>query len=123
MEELVTGELDENAEAVIARAGLLRDQLCSQSSSSSSPDPTELAATALRSLQLPDIKPYRARLVAELPIYGIAPASSDKLIVGRADAVANDEDAARSRLIGKATSHPKRQTRQPTGSSLVNICM
>jgi CRISPR-associated exonuclease Cas4 len=52
----------------------------------------ELATTARRTLQLPDIKPYRARLVAELPIYGIAPASSDQLIVGRVDAVADGED-------------------------------
>jgi CRISPR-associated exonuclease Cas4 len=92
MEELVTGELDENSETVIARAALLRDQLCSQSSSSPSPDPRELATTALRTLQLPDIKPYRTRLVAELPIYGMAPASSHQLIAGRADAVADDEE-------------------------------
>jgi CRISPR-associated exonuclease Cas4 len=107
MEELLTGELDENAGTVIARATLLRDQLCSQSSSGGSPDPTELATTALRTLQLPDIKPYRARLVAELPIYGIAPASSDQLIVGRADAVADDEDGGKIAFDWKSDVAPK----------------
>ncbi|WP_407156580.1 UvrD-helicase domain-containing protein [Bradyrhizobium sp. STM 3557] len=107
MEELVTGELDEDAETVIARAALLRDQLRSESSFGPGPDPTELATTALRTLQLPDIKPYRARLLAELPIYGIAPASSDQLIAGRVDAVADDEDGAKIAFDWKSDIAPE----------------
>ncbi|WP_407150457.1 UvrD-helicase domain-containing protein [Bradyrhizobium sp. ORS 86] len=111
MEELVTGELDENAETVIARAALLRDQLPPPSSFGPGPDPTELATTVLRTLQLPDIKPYRARLVAELPIYGIAPTSSDQLIVGRADAVADDEDSGKIAFDWKSDVAPKESDR------------
>jgi CRISPR-associated exonuclease Cas4 len=111
MEELVTGELDENAEAVIARAALLRDQLRSPSSSDPGPDTMELATTALRTLQLPDIKPYRARLVAELPIHGIAPTSSDQLIVGRADAVADGEDGDKIAFDWKSDVAPKESDR------------
>jgi len=111
MEELVTGELDETVEMVIARAALLRDQLRSQSSFGAGPDPMELATTALRTLQLPDIKPYRARLVAELPIYGIAPASSDQLIVGRADAVADSEDGGKIAFDWKSDIAPKETDR------------
>lgn len=107
MEELVTGELDENAEMVVTRAALLRDQLRAPSASGLGPDPTELATTALRTLQLPDIKPYRARLVAELPIYGVAPASSDQLIVGRADAVADGEDGGKIAFDWKSDIAPK----------------
>jgi CRISPR-associated exonuclease Cas4 len=107
MEELITGELDENTDTVNARAALLRDQLCPPASSGPSPDATELATTALRTLQLPNIKPYRARLVAEFPIYGIAPASSDQLIVGRADAVADDEDGGKIAFDWKSDIAPK----------------
>jgi CRISPR-associated exonuclease Cas4 len=111
MEELVTGELNENAKTVIARAALLRDQLRSPSSSDPGPDPIELATTALRTLQLPDIEPYRARLVTELPIYGIAAANSDQLIVGRADAVADDEDGDKIVFDWKSDVAPKESDR------------
>jgi CRISPR-associated exonuclease Cas4 len=111
MEELVTGELHENAEMVVARAALLRDQLDSHSSSGPLPDPTDLATTALRTLQLPDIKPYRARLVAELPIYGTAPASSNQLIAGRVDAVAHSEDGDKIVFDWKSDVAPKESDR------------
>ncbi|WP_298253199.1 UvrD-helicase domain-containing protein [Bradyrhizobium sp.] len=111
MEELITGELDENTDTVMGRATLLCDQLRSPLSSEQGPDPTELATTALRTLQLPDIKPYRTRLVAELPLYGIAAASSDQLVAGRADAAASGEDGEKVVFDWKSDIAPKQTDR------------
>ncbi|UWU76604.1 UvrD-helicase domain-containing protein [Bradyrhizobium huanghuaihaiense] len=92
MEELITGELEESQDAAAARAALLRDQLSSMSQSGASLDLAELATTALRTLQLPEIKPFRSSLVAEVPIHAAALGDLDHLVSGRADAVAQDED-------------------------------
>jgi CRISPR-associated exonuclease Cas4 len=94
MEELLTGELEEDMEAVTLRARILRDQLAS-SSCDNPLDVDELANTALRTLQLPDIKPFRDGLIAEVPIHGVAPAGPDHLIAGRADAMAQAHDGGR----------------------------
>jgi CRISPR-associated exonuclease Cas4 len=95
MEELLNGELEEELEAVTLRARILRDQLASGSSSDNPLDVDELANTALRTLQLPDIKPFRDQLVAEVPIHGVAPADPNHLIAGRADAMAEAQDSGR----------------------------
>ncbi|MEY9283088.1 ATP-dependent exoDNAse (exonuclease V) beta subunit [Bradyrhizobium yuanmingense] len=90
MEELISGELEENPESATARSLELRRQLTSISPTDANLDGHELAATALKTLRLPDISRYRGKMVAEVPIYGTA-ASSDDLIGGRADAVAHDD--------------------------------
>jgi CRISPR-associated exonuclease Cas4 len=95
MEELVTGELEEVGDAVTSRARLLLDQLIEPDGPGHPPDPEELANTALRTIQLPEIKPFRKSLTAEMPIYGASPANPDHLIGGRADAVAQAEDGSR----------------------------
>ncbi|MGY8676628.1 UvrD-helicase domain-containing protein [Bradyrhizobium sp. UFLA05-153] len=94
MEELITGELEESQSAATSRAKLLSDELFSLSQSGASLDADELATTALRTLQLPDIKRFRGRLIAEVPIHAVALADSDYLIAGRADAIAQDKDGS-----------------------------
>jgi CRISPR-associated exonuclease Cas4 len=94
MEELVTGELEERLETATSRAEQLRDQLFSVASSTAPVDATELASTALNTLRLPDIKRFRSRLMAEVPIHAIAPAGPDHLIAGRADAIAEVADGS-----------------------------
>ncbi|MBR0780738.1 UvrD-helicase domain-containing protein [Bradyrhizobium iriomotense] len=92
MEELITGELPEDLEAASARAALLYDQLLSLSSSDAAIEAVELATTALATLRLPEIEPYRSRLVAEVPIHATTTTSAYDLIAGRADAMAQTKD-------------------------------
>jgi CRISPR-associated exonuclease Cas4 len=92
MEELISGEIEEDAAVVTNRSAELLAQLVSMSPTGATIDASEIAATALRTLRLPDIVRYRRRLVAEVPIY--AAASADDLISGRADAVARDDEGS-----------------------------
>lgn len=111
MEELVTGELEESLEAVASRAALLLEQLVAASSPGNPPAPEELAHTALRTLQLPEITPFRNTLTAEVPIYGAASTSPDQLIVGRADAVAQSIDGSKVVFDWKSDTAPKEAER------------
>jgi CRISPR-associated exonuclease Cas4 len=95
MEELLTQELEAIPKAVQERARQLLDQLMAPGTDSTAPDPQELASTALRTLALPALTPYRDRLIAEVPIYGPASKNADEFIVGRADAIANAEDGTK----------------------------
>jgi hypothetical protein len=57
------------------------------------PDYDEIAGTAWRILQLPDIAALRARLVPEWPIYVLlAGSSSPSALAGRIDAIAYEGD-------------------------------
>src|SRR5262249_26257783 len=65
MEELLNEELAEDKEQVEARARILITQLAGvEADSTSLPDSTEVAATAWRTLQLPDIARLRPYLIA-----------------------------------------------------------
>jgi CRISPR-associated exonuclease Cas4 len=110
MEELVTGELEEIVDAATSRARLLLDQLVGPTPGNR-PDPEELANTALRTIQLPEIEPFRTTLTAEVPIYGAAPGGPDRLIGGRADAVARAEDGSRVVFDWKSDIAPKEADR------------
>jgi CRISPR-associated exonuclease Cas4 len=92
LEELLTGELEESVDDVRSRTAFLLEQLTTEALAANSPRIEEMASTALRTLSLPELKPFRCRLVPEVPIYGAAPTSLQGLIVGRADAVARTED-------------------------------
>ena len=92
LEELLTGELEERVDDVKSRAAFLLVQLTAEALAANSPRIEEMAGTALRTLSLPELMPFRDRLVPEVPIYGAAPTSLQGLIVGRADAVARTED-------------------------------
>jgi len=86
IEEILTGEIEEVAFVVEARAAALLAQL-GPPEAGASPDPAEMAATALRTLSLPGIAEHRVTMVPEMAIYG-ARDSGAILIAGRADAVA-----------------------------------
>jgi hypothetical protein len=59
------------------------------------PDAEEIAATAWRALQLPEIVALRGRLVAEWPIYALlGDRPSPSALAGRIDAIAYDGDRA-----------------------------
>jgi CRISPR-associated exonuclease Cas4 len=86
MEELLTGELEERLEASVSRARDLLDQLMSGADDGQPrPDPSEMAAAALRGLGLPQIATLRSHLVPEIAIW-----ANDELglVAGRADALA-----------------------------------
>lgn len=106
MEELVTGELVESSEDVASRAAQLRDQLFSVSPSTTV-DAEELAATVLKTIRLPELKPFRSGLMAEVPIHAVAAAGADHLIVGRADAIARTEDGDTVAFDWKSDVAPK----------------
>jgi CRISPR-associated exonuclease Cas4 len=86
IEEILTGEIEEVAFVVEARAAALLAQL-GPPEAGAPPDPAEMAATALRTLSMPGIAEHRGTLVPEMAIYG-ARDSGAILIAGRADAVA-----------------------------------
>ena len=88
MEEALTSELREQADAFRARARKLLAQLRLESSADG-PDADEIGATAWRTMQLPEIAAPRPRLVAELPVYAwLKPGPQGPALAGRIDAAA-----------------------------------
>ena len=85
IEELLTGELVEDALVVRERAAVLLAQLVDVSGPAA-PDPAEVASTAMSALALPAVAEVRDRLVPEWPIHVSLPDGT--LVAGRADAVA-----------------------------------
>ncbi|OCK59851.1 UvrD-helicase domain-containing protein [Bradyrhizobium sp. LMTR 3] len=111
MEEFLTHELAPVGDDVRARAAVLTDQLFSSLASPHGlPDPDELAATALRTLALPELQPFRDSLIAEVPIYGEVP-RADALVSGRADAIALSEDGGKIVFDWKSDVSPNEQAR------------
>ena len=123
MEELITGELEENLGATVIRARRLLEQLASASPGGNAPDPDELANTALQTFRLPEIEPFRSQLTAEIPIYGTVSTGPNQLIAGRADAVAQSGDGNRVAFDWKSDVAPKDADRPPIGSNSVSTCM
>jgi CRISPR-associated exonuclease Cas4 len=92
MEELATEELAANAAEARERAHLLCQQLATNTTTGGKPDPAEMADTALRTFALPELQPFRHRLVSEVPLYGAASAGAGEPVAGRADAVARADN-------------------------------
>jgi ATP-dependent exoDNAse (exonuclease V) beta subunit len=90
MEEILTGEVDDALEALVDRAGNLLLQLAIDTAATSElPTKEEIAATAWKTMRLPEITALRAQLVAEVPVYGMLGEASDPTaLAGRADAIA-----------------------------------
>ncbi|MBX9591683.1 MAG: UvrD-helicase domain-containing protein [Hyphomonadaceae bacterium] len=105
MEEFLTGELEEAEASVIARARELLQQLVSAELESARvvPEPRELAATALRTLRLPEVATMRPNLVPELAVWA---AAEGTLLAGRADAAAWEDDAPSVVLDWKSDVQP-----------------
>lgn len=105
MEEILTGELPEDAAALSERAGRLGLELASSVNATVTADASELAATIMRTLALPDVAALRPRLVPEFPVQGFLPAAS-AAISGRADAVEFFEGRARTVIDWKSDLAP-----------------
>lgn len=90
MEEVLTGELPEDASAFAARARVLMNELVIDAEDGAQlPDPDEIGATALRTLALPEIAALRPNLVPEWPIYiTLTNAPDPTALAGRIDAIA-----------------------------------
>jgi CRISPR-associated exonuclease Cas4 len=90
MEELLTGEIDEDASILESRAQILLREL-GQTARASMPDAAEMAATGLRTLALPAVAEYRSILLPEIDLYS-SENNGDTLVAGRGDAVAYEND-------------------------------
>jgi exodeoxyribonuclease-5 len=93
MEEVLNGETADDAPALVARAKELLAQLAIAPSKTAKDgiSPDEIAATVMRTLNLPEIAEMRPRLVPELVV--LASHSDDEreiIVSGIADAVAYD---------------------------------
>jgi hypothetical protein len=109
MEEFLTGELREEEREVTDRAGVLLGRLVARATESGTlPDPAELAATALRTLRLPEVSALRPRLLPELAVWSELDGT---LIAGRADAAAYDGEAPDVVLDWKSDIAPSAQDR------------
>ncbi len=94
MEEVLNGALREDVSVVAARTRVLMDELVIDAESGVHlPDAEEIAATAWRTLQLPEVAALRPRLVPEWPIYAIlANQPEATALAGRIDAIAFEGD-------------------------------
>ncbi|TAJ81841.1 exodeoxyribonuclease V subunit beta [Reyranella sp.] len=84
MEELLTGIVKPDQADLRNRAAALMSQVVVEGAPG--PEPSEMADTALRTFTHDELKPYIAKLVPEIPLYGAR--SEMVLTAARADAVA-----------------------------------
>lgn len=105
MEELLTGELEENPDMVEARAAALTIQLAQieDAEIGDMAEPRECAATALRTLHLPELDDLRPHLVPEVSLWW---SEVDALAAGRADALAVEGGAVTAVLDWKSDVAP-----------------
>lgn len=109
MEELLTGELRSDKQAVVCRADILLAQLAScLSSETSLPAPAEMAETALQALALPEIAALRHILVPEMAVWG---ARDGLFISGRADALAIGDNRIDVAIDWKSDINPTASVR------------
>jgi hypothetical protein len=96
MEEVLTGELVEEVERFAGRAReLLAELVLDPDDDDMLPDADEIAATAWRTLQLPDVAALRGRLIPEWPVYALLEGGSKPAaLAGRIDAIAYAGDLA-----------------------------
>lgn len=89
MEEVLTGEVQDDLNHLTQRARTLVDELpVDQADARMAPDPQEVAATIRRTLNLSEIAAMRPRLIPEFPVQAsLSLASGTVAVTGRADAV------------------------------------
>lgn len=94
IEEVLTGELTDDADVLTARAAILKNEL-SGTSSISDLDPAEVACTVRRTLGLAEVAALRSRLVPE---YAVASSQdedgTETVTIGVADAVTLNDDGS-----------------------------
>jgi ATP-dependent exoDNAse (exonuclease V) beta subunit len=96
MEVVLTGELTEEVDRFADRAReLIAELILDPDDGGGRPDADEIAATAWRTLQLPDIAALRERLTPEWPVYALlGGVSKPGALAGRIDAIAFAGDRA-----------------------------
>ncbi|MGY3610817.1 MULTISPECIES: PD-(D/E)XK nuclease family protein [unclassified Bradyrhizobium] len=119
MEEVLTGELAEDVERFAARAReLLAELVVEPGETTILPDANEIAATAWRTLQLPDIAALRERLIPEWPVYALLKdRSTPEALAGRIDAIAYDGDRADIVIDWKSDVDPSERHARPCGTA------
>ena len=106
IEEILTKEVTEDQDTLIKRAKELAHQLLTEVATDS-PDPKELAATALRTLNLPEISALRPHLIPEVSVYDHLEGGNETiLLAGRADAIGLDEGKATVAVDWKSDISP-----------------
>lgn len=108
MEEVLTGELAEEVGLFAWRVReLFTELVLDPADVGALPDADEMAITAWRTLQLPEIAALRSRLVPEWPIYGlVADGGGPKALAGRIDAIAYDGGRAEVVIDWKSDVDP-----------------
>ena len=109
LEEVLTGELVEDLGRFANRARELVAELVLDPDDDGDglPDADEIATTAWRTLQLPDIAALRERLTAEWPVYALLEGRSNhSALAGRIDAVAYAGDRAEVVVDWKSDVNP-----------------
>lgn len=115
MEELLTGQLRPNLADLTERASKLSDETLVPGRPK--PDPTEMAATALRTYSHEELKLYIAKLVPEVPLFG---ARSDTFLVSaRADAIAFEAGVAVAAFDWKSDVAPVAKDHEAHASQLL----
>jgi hypothetical protein len=99
MEEMLAAELEQEESHIAHRAAeLLRELTVAPSEGGRLPGAEEMAATAWRTLLLPEIAELRPRLVPEWPLYAmVAGGGKPSALAGRIDAIAFDDGRASPR--------------------------
>jgi ATP-dependent exoDNAse (exonuclease V) beta subunit len=104
MEEVLTGEIIEDLERCADRGReLLAELIINPADKGLLPDADEIAATVLRTLELPEIATLRERLRPEWPIYSLVVAGR---VAGRVDAIAFEGECADIVLDWKSDISP-----------------
>jgi ATP-dependent exoDNAse (exonuclease V) beta subunit len=108
MEEILTGEVAEEVEQLADRAQILMQELAIDSADAGAmPSKDEIAATASKTMQLPEIAALRPALIPELPIYGMLDGDIHQTaLAGRADAIALEDGLASVVLDWKSDIAP-----------------
>jgi CRISPR-associated exonuclease Cas4 len=116
MEELLTGEVHEHNEAVVARAEVLLLQLMgSVEADRPHPSPAEMAETALRGLSLPAIAALKPYLIPEVAVWAMR---DTYLVAGRADALVIRDGRIDIAIDWKSDVNPTADLRAAYGEQL-----
>ncbi len=87
MEEVLTGEVEDNATMLESRAEVLLASLATESQAMTRPSCAEMANTVRRTLELPEIAEMRPNLITEWPVYALLARNAQATpLAGRLDA-------------------------------------
>lgn len=111
MEEFLSGELEESAQAVERRSSVIVRELLPADGPPPQLDIHELATTALRTIALKELSDDRENVIAEVPVYGRIGLDANRLIAGRADAVRYRNGDSEIVFDWKSDVHPKADDR------------